>query len=130
MKTADGPEPCDTCDTMLTNANPTERSASQLRFLAAYREDPVVRRAARLAHVHRATVYRWMKDASFVTAMREAADAFFVAHRAKVDAEERERRQWRRERERARNPMRRYYLARARRQMPDGDWFPPGETRR
>ena len=52
----------------------------------------------RKAGVHRATVYRWMADPEFVTAMRAAAQEFFRRCRERVDAEEAERRRWRRER--------------------------------
>lgn len=120
---ADDP-PCDGCDTMLTNVNPPALSERQRRFLDAYRERPTVARAARLAGIHRATVYRWMAEAAFAAALRAAAEAFFDAHRSKVLAAEAERRQWREERERARRPMRRYYLSLARGEMPQGDWHP------
>jgi hypothetical protein len=89
-------------------------SERQRRFLDAYRQRLAVAPAARLAGVHRATVYRWMKDAAFVAAMRAAAEAFFEATRVRVEAEEAARQEWRRQREQERRPMRCYYLARAR----------------
>ena len=88
-------------------------SDRQRRFLAAYRERPVIAPAARLAGVHRASIYRWRADPVFQGAMRKAADEFVRAHRAKALAEEAARQRWREERERERRPMRCYYLARA-----------------
>jgi hypothetical protein len=67
-----------------------------------------------MARVHRATVYRWLVDAGFAAARRDAAEAFFRDHLAKVLAEQQARDQWRRRRELKRRPMRCYYLARAR----------------
>jgi hypothetical protein len=90
------------------------RSERRRRFLDAYRRHPAVTRAARLAGVHRATVYRWLADATFAGAMRAAAEAFFDENRERVLAEEAARRRWREERERERRPMRCYYLALAR----------------
>ena len=86
----------------------------QRRFLDAYRQRPVISPAARLAGVHRATVYRWRAAPAFAEAMRAASDEFFREHRAKVLAEGAARQQWREERERARRPMRCSYLAKAR----------------
>jgi hypothetical protein len=105
----------DECDTKLTKLDfRSGLSERQQRFLDAYRKGPTIAPAARLARVHRATVYRWLADATFAAAMRAAADAFFQQHRAKVLAEQEAREQWRRQRELARRPMRCYYLARAR----------------
>jgi hypothetical protein len=84
------------------------------RFLAAYRERPWVAPAARLAGVHRATVYRWLADPAFAAAVRAAGDEFYAAHKAKVRAEDAARARWRAEREAARRPMRCHYLALAR----------------
>jgi hypothetical protein len=89
-------------------------TARQRRFLDAYRECAAIAPAARLACVHRATVYRWQRDAAFAAALQAAADAFFRDHRAKVMAEARERAQWRRQREQERRPMRCRCLAQAR----------------
>jgi hypothetical protein len=102
---AECPQPgCDGCDTKLEKVEtPNE---SRKRFLTAYQERPVIARAARLAGVHRCTVYRWQADPEFVKAMREAADAFFRELRARIAVEEAERKRWREERERARRPMR------------------------
>jgi hypothetical protein len=108
----------------IINDSPPSWSDQQRRFLGAYRQNPVKLQAARLAGVSRAAVYLWMRDAVFVAAMQTEADAFYDAHRKKVLAQEGERQKWRDERERKRKPMRRYYLALARRQMPDGDWYP------
>lgn len=113
-RTAAGAPPCDGCDTKLINVNTAGWSDRQRRFLVAYRHRPSVAPAARLAGVHRATVYRWLTDAAFADAMRAAADVFFRAHRAKVLAAEADRQRWRQERERARRPMRCHYLALAR----------------
>src|SRR5262249_54563843 len=96
--TADVPT-CDRCGRKLVNAQPA-LSERQLRFVDAYRQRLAIAPAARLARVHRATVYRWLADAAFTAAMRSAADAFFREHRAKVLAEEQTREQWRGQRER------------------------------
>lgn len=90
------------------------RDERQLHFINAYRERPEISRAARLAHVHRATVYRWMTDPAFVDAMKAASGAFYQIHRARMLAEETARQHWREERERARRPIRCHYLALAR----------------
>jgi hypothetical protein len=71
----------------------------QRRFLEAYRLRPVIARAARLAEVHRASVYRWMADRNFVAAMRAAAKVYYREARAKVLAEEEARRRRRKERD-------------------------------
>jgi hypothetical protein len=105
--------PCDTCDEKLRNANSSQRDR-QRRFLEAYRQGPVIARAARLAGVHRATAHRWAADPAFLALMRAAADEFFRAHREKVLAAEAERQRWRDEREKARRPMRQAILERAR----------------
>ncbi|VTU02245.1 unnamed protein product [Gemmataceae bacterium] len=110
---ATNPE-CDRCDTMPTNVNTPSWSAAQRRFLEEYRERPTVALAARLAGVHRATVYRWLADPAFAAAVRDAEEAFYRESRAKVLAEEAARQQWRDEREMARYPMRCHYLALAR----------------
>ena len=99
---------------MFAKVSTTLKTASQRRFLDAYAEKLRVAPAARKAGVHRATVYRWMADPEFVTAMRAAAQEFFRRCRERVDAEEAERRRWRQERERARRPMRCANLAKAR----------------
>lgn len=111
--TADAP-PCDGCNTMLRNVSTAGWSDRQRRFLDAYRQGPSVAPAARVAGVHRATVYRWLADAAFADALKAASEVFFREHRAKVLAEEAARRRWRTERELARRPMRCYYLALAR----------------
>ncbi|MDY3555752.1 hypothetical protein R5W24_004898 [Gemmata sp. JC717] len=110
----ESPRPCDTCDTLMTNANSPTWNEKQRRFLTAYCERPAVAPAARLAGVHRATVYRWLTEPGFAEAMRLAAEVFFQAHRLKVLAQEAERQRWRDERESARRPMRRAVLERAR----------------
>ena len=101
-------------DRMLRNANTPGWSERQRRFLDAYRQRPNIAPAARLAGVHRATVYRWLADAAFAEALRAAFEVFYQENRAKVLAEEAARQRWRDERERERRPMRCYYLARAR----------------
>jgi hypothetical protein len=105
---------CDECDGRIRKVNPPESSDRQRRFLEAYRQQPTISRAARLAGIHRATVHRWQADAAFSEAMRTAADEFFREHKARVIAAEAARERWRTERERQRRPMRCYHLARAR----------------
>ena len=78
--------PCDTSDKMIANAIIPGWSERQRRFLDAYRQDPVIAPAARMAKVHRSTVYRWLTDPAFVAAMNDECEAFYVQHRAKVDA--------------------------------------------
>jgi hypothetical protein len=102
----------DGCDTMLRNVTTPDRSERQRRFLDAYRQRPTIAVAARLAGVHRATVYRWLADAAFAEALR-AYEVFYQENRAKLLAET-ERQRWRDERERERRPIRCYYLALAR----------------
>jgi hypothetical protein len=120
--------PCDTCDAKLIKAKSASWSDGRRRFFAATREGPVVARAARLAGVHRATVYRWLADPAFADALRAAAEDFFREQRAKVVAGEAARRAWRAERERDRRPMRCLNLAKARAakrrsdQPADGRW--------
>jgi hypothetical protein len=106
--------PCDTCDERLINVNSPGCTERQRRFLDAYRERLVIAKAARLAGVHRATVYRWLADAAFAEALRVAAEVFFQQNRARVLTAEAARQRWREERELERRPMRCYYLARAR----------------
>jgi hypothetical protein len=84
---ADAP-PCDGCDRILMNPDARRWSDRQRRFLDAYQLRPTVARAARLAGMHRATVYRWQADAAFVAAMRAAADVFYEENLARVMAEE------------------------------------------
>ena len=110
---ADVPE-CGSCDTLLTNVRPHSWSDRQRRFLDAYRQRLAIAPAARLAGVHRTTVYRWMGDAVFLAAMKDAAEVFLRETRARALAEEAARQRWREQRERERRPMRCYYLARAR----------------
>lgn len=114
MRDAAAEPECDRCDRMLTNVNTPSRSEAQRWFLESYRERPTVSFAARLAGVHRATVYRWLADPAFAAAVRAADEAHFRENRAKVLAEDAARQQWRDERERARRPMRCHYLALAR----------------
>jgi len=47
-------------------------SKDQQRFLAVYREHRAVAAAAKLAEIHRSTVYRWRQDPAFVAAMDAA----------------------------------------------------------
>ena len=114
MLNANNTPPCDRCDRNVTKGNPPTWNKRQQRLLDAYRERPIVARAARLAGVHRATVYRWMADVAFADAMQVAADEYDRDRRVKFLADEAARRQWRAERERARRPMRCHYLALAR----------------
>ena len=105
---------CDSCDKKLTKVNTPDSCERQRRFLDAYRQRVSIAPAARLAGVHRATVYRWRADPAFADAMRTAAEECFREHRAKVLADEAARQEWRDKRERERRPMRCYHLARAR----------------
>ncbi len=114
MRNAADAPPCDGCDTMLRNVKAPDWSERQRRFLDAYRQNPAVAPAVRLAGVHRATVYRWLTDPAFAAALRATAEAFFQEHRAKVLAEAAARKRWRDERERERRPLRCHYLAPAR----------------
>jgi hypothetical protein len=114
MRGAAAEPECDRCDRMPSNVSTPSWSVAQREFLEAYRERPTVALAARLAGVHRATVYRWLTEPAFAAAVRDAEEAFYRENRAKVLAEEAARQQWRDERERARHPMRCHYLALAR----------------
>src|SRR5262245_13558558 len=114
MRNAADVPSCDGRDTMLRNVKTRDWSERQRRFLDAYRQRPTIAPAARLAGVHRATVYRWLADPAFADALRAAAEVFFREHRAKVIAEEAVRQRWRAERERERRPMRCHYLELAR----------------
>jgi hypothetical protein len=98
----------DTRDTMLAFASAAGDgfSRAQKLFLAAYTENPQVAPAARLAAVHRATVYRWRQQPAFVQAMERAIDAFYIAHRQKVEAEIEAGKREREQRERERHPQR------------------------
>jgi len=98
----------------LINAIKPDGCDRRRRFLDAYRQHPTIAFASRLAGVHRATVYRWVADAAFADAIRAADEEFYRENREKVLAEEAARQRWRDERERARHPMRCYYLTLAR----------------
>lgn len=100
---------------MLKNDDLNPFTDSQQRFLKAYEERPVVARAARLAGVHRATVYRWKAVPGFAVALDAAAARWRQIHRQQVLAAEVRRREWRESRERARWPMRCRVLTQARR---------------
>lgn len=95
MQTAADAPSCDTCDRMLRNANSTCWNERQQRFLDAYRQRPIVALAARLAGLHRATVYRWLADPAFADSLRSACEVFHQETREKVLAEEAARRRWR-----------------------------------
>ena len=105
---------CDRCDTMLAKVSTPGKIKSQKRFLNAYSEKLKIATAARLAGIHRATVYRWMTEPEFVKAMRAVTEEYFRRVRMRVDVAEAERKRWREERERARHPMRCEILAKAR----------------
>lgn len=96
----------DSCDEKLTKVDSPRETDRQRRFLDAYRQRPVIASAARLAGIHRATVYRWLDDPLFAATAKEAADAFFREHRAKAIAEEAFRQRQREARELERRPMR------------------------
>src|SRR5262245_54429174 len=81
----------------------TER---QRRFLAAYQERPAVAPAARLAGLHRSTVYRWRTDPAFRSAMADAFDAWHKGHLARYAQEQAERQRIRALREAQLRPMR------------------------
>jgi hypothetical protein len=106
---------CDRRDEKLTNASNWERTAAQERFLTAYTERPFIASAAKAAGVARCTIYRWMATIPpFERAVREAYEQFADRNRAEWVRWAAEREQWRKERERARRPMRCFYLAKAR----------------
>ena len=105
---------CDTYDTMLTKVNFWQARDRQSRFLEAYRRRPAIAPAARLAGIHRATVYRWLSDPAFADQLRGAEEAFFKTCQAKVLAATIARRAWRESRERQRHSQRCLVLARAR----------------
>lgn len=102
MQNADDDLTCDRCDEMIRIAKVSKLSDRQLRFLDAYSQRLAIAPAARLAGVHRATVYRWRDDADFADGMRAAVEVFFKNHEAKVLAEEAARERWREDRARAR----------------------------
>ncbi len=95
---------------IVTNVNLPNWSERQRRFLDAYRQSPNIAPAARLAGVHRATVYRCKEHAAFADALRASYEVFYRENRLKVTAEAAARKRWREERERARRPMRCHYL--------------------
>jgi hypothetical protein len=115
----------DKSDNLIANVNLPNLTDRQQRFIDAYSESISISKAGRLAHIHRSSVYRWQTEPAFSDAMRLAVETFFERHRTKVLKEEAARQQWREDRERARLPMRRYYLSIARGEMPEGDWEPP-----
>jgi hypothetical protein len=83
----------------------------QRQFLDAYRQRPTIASGARRATVHRASLYRWLADAAFADAMGAAFEIYLRKHPARVMVEESARQRWREKRQRARRPMRCYYLA-------------------
>lgn len=89
----------------------TER---QRRFLAAYEQRPAVAPAARLAGLHRSTVYRWLADPAFRAAMAGAFDAWHKGHLARYAQAEAERQRLRALREAELRPTRMRILAQAR----------------
>ena len=106
---------CDRRDGKLENASNWEKTAAQQRFLTAYTEGPYIASAAVCAGVARCTVYRWLATIpAFEKAVREAYERFADRNRAEWVRWEAERAEWRAERERARRPMRCFYLAKAR----------------
>lgn len=104
----------DRSDTKLTEANAPALTPEQLRFLAEYRQHPVVAAAARLSGVNRATAYRWRRIPAFTAAMVEAETAHFAERRARAIAAEEARRKQRQSREQGRHAQRCESLARAR----------------
>lgn len=74
--------------------------------------NPQIAPPARVAGVHRATVYRRTDEPVFVEAMHAAAQEFFRRVRLRIAHEQSERK--RLEREKARRPMRCENLAKAR----------------
>ena len=102
---------CDTCDNRITIPN---FSAKQSRFLLAYRQDPVILRAAEMAGVNRCSVYRWQLRPDFTAAMKKASDEHFAAHLVKYRAEQEAKRIRREQRERELRPAKLENLARTR----------------
>jgi hypothetical protein len=86
-------------------------SKRQQRFLEAYRLGPVIARAARLAGVNRATVYRWLRQEAFQAALRSAADVFFQGLRERVLAEQAAQKELQKERRKARRPKQGYTIS-------------------
>jgi hypothetical protein len=106
---------CDRRDEKLTKPCNWEKTAAQERFLTAYAERPSIASAARAAGVARCTVYRWLAATPpFEKALRDAYEAAVAKSRARWEEWTAERQRWRDERERARRPMRCFYLAKAR----------------
>lgn len=114
MPSAEQRQPCDTCDEKLRKDKSDDWCDRRQRYLAAYGECGAVAPAARLAGVHRATVYRWMDDPTFAAAVRVASEEYFRRVRVEASAAQDARRRWRAARERERHTMRCHYLALAR----------------
>jgi transposase len=89
-------------------------NARQQRFVAAYAEQPTIARAARLAGVHRASVYRWKADPDFEKALDQAFQAWSKKHRERLAIEDAARAELRRRRELELLPMKIKNLKRAR----------------
>lgn len=70
-------------------------SECKQRFLEFYQRLASIARASRLACVHRATVYRWMEDADFAGAVRNAKEATLQQKLAKALATDAERKRLR-----------------------------------
>ncbi len=90
------------------------KSSRQKRFLEAYRERPKIANAARLAGVHRATIYRWQTNPAFAETMRMAKQAYLDEFLRIEHAAIAERAKHRAEHERNRRPMRCRVLEHAR----------------
>jgi len=86
----------------------------QQRFLEAYAEQPTIAGAARLAGVHRASVYRWKADPDFEKALDQAFAAWLKQHRARLAIEDAARAELRRRRELDLRPMKIENLEKAR----------------
>jgi hypothetical protein len=92
----------------------TAWSERQRRFLAAYQQRPAVAPAARMAGLHRSTVYRWLADPAFQAVIADAFAAWDKGHLQRYEKEEAERRRQRELRELELRPMRLANLEKAR----------------
>lgn len=86
----------DTCNDRMTIAY---ISAKQSRFLLAYRQGPIIARAAALAGINRCTVYRWQRCPEFTAAMKRVFQEWIAEHQKRYRADEEVRRIRREQRE-------------------------------
>lgn len=89
-------------------------TARQRRFLSAYSQQPQIAPAARVAGIHRASVYRWRADEAFVAAMDAAMQSWYAALQVRIKIQEAARQEQRARREAELRPMKARNLVRAR----------------